>query len=525
MANPSNARANTAPTTNVLLIGGGGREHALARALAASPTVGSLYATHTATPGIAALATPAEGSLAEPKLHTLKRFCDAKDVGLVVVGPEDPLAAGIADLLQSPTRHVFGPTKQATQLEADKAWAKQLMRTAAVPTPGASIFTDAEAARNFFETRVAAGQIPESPLDADIRDPAERIRLAEERLQRAAVSTGPDRIARVVGCVVAASQHMRDPETRRRIATRLRDQSPIVQAAYNAELDELPVIKAAGLAKGKGVILPRTLGQAIDAIDDIMVKQVFGEAGKSVLLEERIAGPEVSVLAIVGGRDVMVLPVCQDHKRLLEGDAGPNTGGMGAFCPAPTIDDRAMQRIEREIILPTIDTLARDDIPFTGVLYAGLMLTHGGPKVLEFNVRFGDPECQALMARFKGDLVQLCLAACHGDMQHIEPEWDPQPSVTIVLASPGYPNKPITGKPITGIEQAAAVPCVTIDHAGTKLDSEGNLVTAGGRVLAVTALGPTLADARETALRAADLIEFEGKQLRRDIAQGVAIKA
>lgn len=509
---------------NVLLIGGGGREHALARALVNSPTLGTLYTTHPGNPGIAALATPAQGALDEPNLLQLRRFCDKQRIGLVIVGPEDPLAAGVADQLASPSRHVFGPRKAAAQLEADKAWAKQVMRTASIPTAESKTFTDAEAARTYFESRVAGTHIPNGLLESEVRDPAERIKLAGDYLKHAVASAG-DKTARVVGCVVAASRHTRDPDTRRRIATRLRETHRAVQQAYDAEIDDLPVIKAAGLAKGKGVILPRTLGEAIDAIDAIMVKQVFGEAGKRIIVEEKLRGVEASVLAIVGGSDIMVLPVCQDHKRLLEGDKGPNTGGMGAFCPAPTIDEATMQRIEREVLVPTIDTLARDDIPFTGVLYAGLMLTHGGPKVLEFNVRFGDPECQAIMARFRGDLVQVCLAACTGRLQEIDVDWDPRPAVTIVLASPGYPDAPKNNLPIAGVEQAERMDDVVVDHAGTRKNAEGALVTAGGRVLAVTALGSSLADARDRALAACDKIQFEGKQVRRDIAAGTAVKA
>ena len=506
---------------NVLLIGGGGREHALARALAGSPTLGTLFTTHPGNPGIAALAVPSEGPLTEPNLLQLRRFCDRQQIGLVIVGPEDPLAAGVADQLAAPTRHVFGPCKAAAQLEADKAWAKQLMRTASIPTPESKTFTDAEAARNHLESRVAGSHIPAGLLDSEIRDPSDRMKLAGEYLKHAATGSGSERVARVIGCVIAASRQMRDPDTRRQIATRLRETNSTVRQAYDTALDDLPVIKAAGLAKGKGVILPRTLGEAIDAIDAMMVKRVFGDAGKRIIVEERLRGVEVSVLAVVGGSDIMVLPVCQDHKRLREGDEGPNTGGMGAFCPAPTIDDATMQRIEREVLVPTIDTLARDDIPFTGVLYAGLMLTHGGPKVLEFNVRFGDPECQALMARFRGDLVQLCLAACTGTLQQIDVQWDPRPAVTIVLASPGYPDAPKNNLPITGVEAAERSPDVVVDHAGTKRTADGTLVTAGGRVLAVTALGDSLADARDKALRACDLIHFEGKQLRRDIAATV----
>ncbi|MCW5775872.1 MAG: phosphoribosylamine--glycine ligase [Phycisphaeraceae bacterium] len=424
-----------AARTNVLLVGGGGREHALAAALVRSRGMGDLWL---ATPGNAGLASLGRGIDFVPsrrEIYRLVQFCDHKRIGLVVIGPEDPLAEGWADALRAPHRRVFGPGADGARLEADKAWAKQLMRGAAIPTAEGRAFSDPEAAIAFLESR-----------------------------------------------------------------------------------DEPQVIKAAGLAKGKGVVVPETLEEARAAIDRIMRQRIFGDAGRTVVIEERLKGREVSVLALVDGRSIHVLPPCQDHKRLRDGDAGPNTGGMGAFCPAEGIDDELMARVERQILVPTLDALRREGIDFCGVLYAGLMLTPGGPKVLEFNTRFGDPECQPLMSRFRGDLLQTLIAACDRRLDEMDLEWDPRPAVCVVLASEGYPESPRTGVPIEGLEEAGEVEGVTVYHAGTKIGERGRVVTAGGRVLGVTALGETMAEARERAYAACGRIRFEGMVYRRDIA-------
>ena len=421
---------------NILLIGGGGREHALATSISRSPRLKQLYITHPANPGLAALGTPVDVPVTAREFYRLVQFCDHKQIGLVVIGPEDPLAEGFADALAAPGRLVFGPPKAGAMLEADKAWCKTLLREALVPTAEGREFTDVEAA-----------------------------------------------------------------------------------LAYAASRSEPPVIKAAGLAKGKGVIVASTTSEACDAIRRIMVDRVFGDAGRKVLVEERISGREVSVLAVTDGRSILVLPPCQDHKRLLDGDSGPNTGGMGAFCPSDAIDEPTMGRIEREILVPTVDALKRDGIDYRGVLYAGLMLTPSGPKVLEYNVRFGDPECQPLMARLRSDVVELMLAACTRTLDQVEVEWDPRPAVCIVLAARGYPDAPVKGTPITGIEQAEAMPDVQMFHAGTARDPKGQIVTAGGRVLSVVALGDTIEDARDRAYSACSKIHFEGMQLRHDIAR------
>ncbi len=419
---------------NVLLMGGGGREHALALKLRESPRLGTLFTTHPDNPGLAAIATPVSVPVSIKEAYRLVQFLDKQNINLVVIGPEEPLAEGWADKLRSPTRLVFGPGADGARLEADKAWSKQLMRGASIPTAEARIFTDAAAATAFVRSR-----------------------------------------------------------------------------------PNPPVIKAAGLAKGKGVFVPDSAGQAIEAIDKIMVAKVFGAAGAQVLVEDRLEGPEVSVLALVDGRSIYVLETCQDHKRLGDGDTGPNTGGMGAFCPSHQVSDELMARIERHVLVPTLDALRREGIDYRGVLYAGLMLTPGGPKVLEYNCRFGDPECQALMVRLETDLLELILATCEGRLNEVDIAWRPGASCCVVLAAPGYPDEPRAGIKISGLDAAAAVPGVSIHHAGTKRAANGDIVTAGGRVLGVTASGATIEEARALAYRACDLIHFEGKQLRRDI--------
>jgi phosphoribosylamine--glycine ligase len=320
-----------------------------------------------------------------------------------------------------------------------------------------------------------------------------------------------------LSAVQIAAETYRDPTDRRAFINELIRTEPAIAAAVATPIEGLPVIKASGLAKGKGVVVPGTVGEAMEAIESIMVRRVYGEAGRQVVIEERLTGPEVSQLAIVDGRNILPLPPCQDHKRLGDGGTGPNTGGMGAFCPTSLIDAAIMTKIEREVLVPTVDALRREGIEYRGVLYAGLMLTPGGPKVLEFNCRFGDPECQPLMMRLKSDIIELFLAACSGTLDEVEVVWDPRVAICVVLAAGGYPEKPRSGAVITGLEEAAKVPDVRVFHAGTRRDAEGRIVTAGGRVLGVTALGATIEEARERAYGACDLIQFEGKTFRRDI--------
>ncbi|MCB9841602.1 MAG: phosphoribosylamine--glycine ligase [Phycisphaeraceae bacterium] len=514
MPDPSPSR------TNVLLIGGGGREHALALRLAQSPNLGELWTSHPSNPGLAAIAKPVDVPVDARELYRLEQFCQKRSIGLVVIGPEDPLAEGFADRLASPTTLVFGPTAAGARLESDKAWCKQLLRAASIPTADARAFSDFDAACQHLESRASDDEDVAIAVErfATLRDAALRRKLIDAmvRVGKARLASQP--IAASDITLLKNSAHFKDL---------FRDQAPDAAAiaahcvplaqAYARVRPDLPVIKASGLAKGKGVVVPDTLEQAVLALERMLVKREFGPAGAKVLIEERLEGPEVSVLAITDGSTLLMLPPCQDHKRLGDNDTGPNTGGMGAFCPSPRVDDDLLQRVERDILIPTLDALRRDDIDYRGVLYAGIMLTPGGPKVLEFNARFGDPETQPLMARLDADLLDILLHAARGTLDHAHARWDPRPACTIVLASQGYPEKPRTGRVITGLDEAAAIQNATIHHAGTR--REGNdILTAGGRVLGVTALGDTLADARHTAYRAADLINFEGKLMRRDIA-------
>jgi len=418
---------------NVLLIGGGGREHALAWRLSQSPHLANLYVTHHDNPGLAALGKPCTAPTEAREHWRVIKWCDQHKIDLVVVGPEGPLAEGLADALAKEGRLVFGVSKAAAQIESNKAWAKQLMRSSSVPTAEGRIFSNYEQAVQYLQSR-----------------------------------------------------------------------------------DEMPVIKASGLAAGKGVILPRTLEEAIEALGQIMKQRIFGAAGETVVIEERLSGPEVSIFALVDGRNIYVLECCQDHKRLLEGDEGPNTGGMGAVSPVSWMDDHMLARVEHEILVPTVDAMVREEIEYRGVLYAGLMLTPAGPKVIEFNCRFGDPECQVLMTRLKSDVLAALWATAAGRLDEIEMTWDDRASCIIVMAAPGYPGTYRKGLPITGLEEATEVEDVHVFHAGTKR-VDGQIVTSGGRVLGVTALGATLGAARQRALHACDLIHFEGAQVRRDI--------
>ncbi len=442
---PKKPRACPA-TCNVLLIGGGGREHALAWKLKQSPRLGKLWLTDPGNGGLARLGQPCPVKMDMSNVFQMTRWCDKNDIDLVVVGPEAPLAAGIADALRTDRRMVFGPGKDAAQLEADKAYAKQIMRQAAVPTAESKSFADAESAMQYIEWR-----------------------------------DGP--------CVV----------------------------------------KATGLAAGKGVSVCETVEEAKQAVNAMLVDQQFGDAGEKILIEEKLSGQEVSVLALVDGKTIWVLDPCQDHKPVNEGDTGPNTGGMGAYCPTPLADDALLADVERLILVPTIDAMRRSGVEYRGVLYAGLMLTPGGPKVLEFNCRFGDPECQPLMARLKGDLIEILWATCIGRLRDVEIDFDDRVACCVVMCSGGYPGPYEKGKPITGLDDAAAMSTddepIHLFHAGTTVNHEGTLVTHGGRVLGVTALAADLATARDRANAACEQIHFEGSHYRRDIGDRVLKQA
>jgi phosphoribosylamine---glycine ligase len=422
---------------NVLVLGSGGREHALGFKLKQSKRCGKLYFSP-GNGGTAALGTNLPDLPFDPvstkHADAIDYFCRHNDVSLIVVGPEDPLCGGLVDRLAAPGRYVFGPIQAGARLEADKVFSKQLMRATSVPTADAKTFTDYDAAVNYVENR-------ETPV----------------------------------------------------------------------------VVKATGLAKGKGVIVCDNNEQALDALKQCMVDLAFGEAGQTVIIEERLVGQEVSILALVDGRNIFILDPTQDHKQVGEEDIGPNTGGMGAYCPTPLVDDALMTTIQREVLVPIVDAMRRDGTEFKGVLYAGLMLTAGGPKVLEFNTRFGDPECQPLMMRLKGDLLNIIIATCEGTLGDVDLGWDPRCCCCVVLASGGYPGTYETGKPITGIDDAEQDPDVKVFHAGTVLRNGGDMVTAGGRVLSVCAMGADLKEAQQKANAACEKIRFDGAFYRKDI--------
>jgi phosphoribosylamine--glycine ligase len=423
--------------SKVLLIGNGGREHALAWKLAASPRVKDLFV-WPGNPGTAEVATNVAGDVND--LAAIDAFVTTNGIGLVAVGPEEPLALGLADKLTQSKVKVFGPTAAAAQIEADKWFAKELMRHQAVPTAEARSFTDANAADEYLKKQ-----------------------------------------------------------------------------------DRPCVVKAAGLAKGKGVTICYRTQDALDVVDKILRKKSFGAAGVRIVIEEMLTGPELSVLTLVDGSSLYVMEPAQDHKSVDDGDTGPMTGGMGAYSPTPIATEAVLRQIERDVLIPVIDGLKRDGITYQGVLYAGIMLTPAGPKVLEFNCRFGDPETQPLMMRLKSDLLEIMIGVADGKLDQVNIEWDPRPAVGIVATSKGYPGKYSTGLPITGVD-AAESGDVKVFHGGTKLDG-GELVTDGGRVLTVTALGDTIADAQTKAYAAMKKVQFDGMHYRKDIADQATKKA
>ncbi|MHC4558934.1 MAG: phosphoribosylamine--glycine ligase [Planctomycetota bacterium] len=416
---------------NVLLIGSGGREHAIAWKLAQSKDLDKLY-TAPGNPGTAQCGQNIP--IAVDDTDKLLEFAQKNDVGLVVVGPEDPLAAGLVDTFEAAGIKAFGPSAKAAQLEADKAFAKQLMRSSFISTAESRTFD----------------------------------RFSDAK-------------------------------------------------AYIASRDEPVVVKAAGLAKGKGVYVCDDPADGILAAEKVMCDKIFGPAGDRIIVEDKLLGEEASILAFVDGRNIYVMESSQDHKPIGDGDTGSNTGGMGAYSPAPVVTEELMSQITREVLVPVVDGMNRNGTPYKGVLYAGLMMTAGGPRVLEFNVRFGDPETQPILMRLKSDLLEVISAVCDGTLDEITLEWDPRPAVCVVMASGGYPGDYEKGKKITGLDEARQLEDVIVFHAGTK-DQDGDIVTNGGRVLGVTALGQTIADAKTRAYKAVDIIKFDDAYCRRDIA-------
>ncbi len=416
---------------DVLLIGSGGREHAIAWKLKQSKQLGRLYI----APGNAGTATCGVNvPIRDNDVAGLVDFARAKNIGLVVVGPEDPLALGVVDAMEAAGIKAFGPSGPAAQLEADKAFAKQMMRASTVSTAEARVFD----------------------------------RFSDAK-------------------------------------------------AYIASRDEPVVVKAAGLAKGKGVIVCDDPSDGILAAEKMMVDKVFGAAGDRIVVEDKLLGEEASILAFVDGRNIYLMESSQDHKPIGDGDTGPNTGGMGAYSPAPVVTDDMMSRITREILVPVVDAMNRNGTPYKGVLYAGLMMTTGGPRVLEFNVRFGDPETQPILMRLQSDLLEVFLATCDGRLDEVSLKWDRRPAVCVVMASGGYPEAYEKGKVITGLDEAGALSDVMVFQAGTQ-EQDGKIVTSGGRVLGVTALGQDVPAAKSRAYEAVECIQFEGAYYRRDIS-------
>jgi phosphoribosylamine---glycine ligase len=414
----------------VLVVGGGGREHAIVRALRRSPQSPELLC----APGNAGIAEDARClDVAADDVDTLVRASRDEEVGLVVIGPEAPLVAGLVDALEGAGTAAFGPTAEAARIEGSKLHAKELMAEAGVPTASHSV-----------------------------------VRSRGEALAQ------------------------------------------IASAPYPA------VLKADGLAAGKGVIIAASEREAREAVDVFFTEQRFGKT--EVVIEEFLEGDELSLLAVCDGENVVPLAPAQDYKRIGDGDVGPNTGGMGSYSPVPGFDQGEVDRLADLIHRPIVEAMRRRGTPYRGVLYAGLMLTDDGPKVLEFNARFGDPETQAVLPRLRSDLLELCLASREpGDLGGIGVEFAEDWAVTVVLASAGYPASSSKGDAITGLEEAGEMEGIELTHAGT-VRRDGEVVTAGGRVLNVTGIAPTAAGARELAYEAADLISFEGKQLRTDIA-------
>jgi phosphoribosylamine--glycine ligase len=418
----------------LLIVGKGGREHALVWKLAQSPRAERVYC----APGNAGTAEDGVNVPIDPiEFDRLVSFVRKEKIDLTVVGPEEPLARGIVDHFQKAGLRIFGPTRAAAQLEASKVFAKKLMRHADVPTAEFRIFDHPEHARRYVETR-------DYPL----------------------------------------------------------------------------VVKADGLAAGKGVVVCSTNEEAMAAIERIMVREEFGRAaGRQVVIEKRLEGEELSILALVSGRTIVPLEPTQDYKAAFDDDKGPNTGGMGAYCPAPLGTPELLDLIERDVLVPTVHAMKRRRQPFRGVLYAGMMATNQGPRVLEFNCRFGDPETQPLLMRLRTDLLDLLEAVVDDRLDTFEGklEWDPRPAVCVVMASGGYPGNYEKGLPIQGLHEASKLPDVKVFHAGTRRDGD-RVLSEGGRVLGVTALGDTLADAKRRAYEAAACIRFRDAFYRRDIA-------
>ncbi len=422
----------------VLVVGAGGREHALCWKLAMSPRVAALYC----APGNAGIAQCAVCvPVKATDLNGILEFVRREGIDITVIGPEAPLAEGLADLLEVNGFHVFGPSRQAAQMEASKTFAKEIMAEAGVSTAAYRVFTEQGPALEYLREAWAKG-------DASLR----------------------------------------------------------------------MVLKADGLAAGKGVIVAATLAEAEGAVMDILGRRLFGNAGEMLVVEEFLSGEEASFMAVTDGETVLPLATSQDHKAVFDGDNGPNTGGMGAYSPAPVVTDSLFNEVLETIMKPVVKTLALKGISYKGVLYAGLMIHDGRPKVLEFNCRFGDPEAQPILMRLETDLLEVIEATIEGRLNTLHLKWNPKAAVCVVMASEGYPGAYETGKKIKGLSKVAKMSNVQVFHAGTAM-KEGKYVTAGGRVLGVTALGETIVQAIEAAYEACSRIHWDGVHYRKDIGQ------
>ena len=495
---------------NVLLVGGGGREHALAWKMKQSENLGTLYATNWENGGISTIAERCDEQWDPARAFFMSRWCDAHDIHLVVVGPEIPLADGIVDELTTKDRLVFGPCKEAAKIEADKSFAKDLMRQACIPTADSRTFTDINSAKRYLLRG----------LDLEFE--------SEEKVEWAAeISNYMNRVG--ASGHETPSEFSASKESNWLGGNTANQDTP--QGVFSIELQQALdkrvdpcVVKASGLAAGKGVIVCNTVGESLSAIDVMMKDKMFGDAGGKILIEEFMSGQEVSVLALVDGATIWVLDLCQDHKQVGDGDLGPNTGGMGAFCPAPLLDEEMLNYVEKEILVPAIDAMRRNGVIYQGVLYAGLMLTPGGPKVVEFNCRFGDPETQPLLARFQGDLVDVLWRTAAGKLDGAAISFDDNVACCVVMCSEGYPGNYERGKLITGFDEVSSQNLVVF-HAGTTVianESETCIKTSGGRVLGVTAIADDLKTAQALANNACSKICFEGAFWRTDIGHRVA---
>ena len=415
----------------VLVVGGGGREHALCWTIAGSPLVDKIWC----APGNAGIAQDAECvDINTNDIDKIVKFCIQKNVDLVVIGPEAPLVLGLADRLNEQGIKAFGPSAEAAMLEGSKGYMKDLCTRHNIPTAAYGRFSESGPAKAFIDARGA----------------------------------------------------------------------PIV-------------VKADGLAAGKGVIVCQTITEAHEAVDSMLTAAAFGNAGAEIVIEEFLEGVEASFFALVDGENALPLASAQDHKRVGDKDTGPNTGGMGAYSPAPAVTDEITNLVMDKIILPTVAGMKADGKPYHGVLYAGLMLTNQGPKLIEYNVRFGDPECQVLMTRLMSDLVPALIATCDGELKDFDLRWFDEAALTVVMASNGYPSAYEKGSVINGLEGAGKVAGTLIFHAGTGTGNNGEIVALGGRVLNVTANGSTIAEAQKRAYKAVDRIDWPDGFCRRDI--------